>query len=81
MKRPTPPTTSGYAAPLGDGVHAALHPDASVTLWGEGSTHAAIHAGQVEELARLLALGAALRSQQRRRRLRNLYLKTFGEEP
>lgn len=77
MKKPNDAAT-GYAAPLGDGLKAALHADGSVAVWGEG-VDVALHAGQVDELARLLAMGSALRSQQRRRRMRNLYTKIYGE--
>lgn len=78
--KPIKDQPAGYAAPLGDGLKAALHADGSVALWGEGWPALTLHAGQVDALAALLAMGSALRSQQRRRRMKNLYQKIYGEE-
>lgn len=71
---------AGYRLDLAEGLAGALHADGSLTLEAGDGRALDFPPAQVERLAELLALGAGLRSQARRRRSRASYADRYGVE-
>lgn len=61
-------TPTGYRVALGQGLEALLHADGALSILDAEGRAADFDAGQVEQLAALLSLGAGLRGRARRRR-------------
>lgn len=76
MKAPHQP--SGYTLPLGEDLHASVHPGGGLTIESTEGV-ADLTPAQVERLRELLVLAGGIIGQARRRRARVAYQGRYGE--